>query len=155
MTTTVLNAKIGEVEIKIPGTSGLVINIVYNIKMEEVQSKIHDLGGLVKKTDYNIKMSDNEGKYSTTTNYNTFSKEILDAKIKEQVLVEKSDISGFIDNSDLNKKLATLATKAGLKTEPDKIVKIQTLGSSYFCGKSHFEGNKTQNYLVFEPVLRY
>ena len=84
MTTTVLNAKIGEAEIKIPGTSGLVINTVYNIKMEEVQSKIHDLGGLVKKTDYNIKMSDNEGKYSITTNYNTFSKEIIDAKIKKR-----------------------------------------------------------------------
>ena len=32
-------------------------------------------------------------------------------KIKEMHLVHKSDISGFIDNSDLDKKVATLAAK--------------------------------------------
>ena len=41
------------------------------------------------------------------------------------MLVDKSDISGFIDNSDLEKKIALLATKAELKAVQDKIVKPQ------------------------------
>ena len=45
---------------------------------------------------------------------------ILNAKIKEKELVNKCDISGFIDNSDLHKKLATLATKVELRAKQDK-----------------------------------
>ena len=37
----------------------------------------------------------------------------------------------------------------------DKIVKLQAFDSRYFCGKSHFEDNGTQNYLVFQPVYKY
>ena len=29
--------------------------------------------------------------------------------------------------------------------------KLKTFNSSYFIGKSHFEENGTQNYLVFQP----
>ena len=32
---------------------------------------------------------------------------------------------------------------------------LKTFGSSYFIGKSHFEEDGTQNYLVFQPVIRY
>ena len=43
--------------------------------------------------------------------------------MQEKELVTKSDISGFIDNPDLDKKIGTLATKAELKAEQDKILK--------------------------------
>ena len=33
--------------------------------------------------------------------------------------------------------------------------KLKTLDLSYFIGKSHFEEDGTQNYLVFEPMYRY
>ena len=33
--------------------------------------------------------------------------------------------------------------------------KLKTLDSSYFIGKSHFEEDGTQNYLVFQPMYRY
>ena len=75
--------------------------------------------------------------------------EILNANIKEKELVNKSDISGFIDNSNLDKKKVTLATKAELKTEKDKIVKLQAFDSSYFRYKSHSGDDGTENYLVF------
>ena len=75
--------------------------------------------------------------------------------MKEKGLVDKSDISGFIDSSGLDKKLATLATKADLKAEQDKIVKRQAFALSYFRGKRHFEDDGTQNYLVFVPIYRY
>ena len=33
--------------------------------------------------------------------------------------------------------------------------KSKTFDSSYFIGKSHFEEDGTQNYLVFQPAIRY
>ena len=33
--------------------------------------------------------------------------------------------------------------------------KLKTFDSSYFIGKSHFEEDGTQNYLVFQPIIRY
>ena len=33
--------------------------------------------------------------------------------------------------------------------------KLKTFDSSYFIGKSHFEEDGTQNYLVFQPMCRY
>ena len=32
---------------------------------------------------------------------------------------------------------------------------LKTFDSSYFIGKSHFEEDGTQNYLVFQPMYRY
>ena len=75
--------------------------------------------------------------------------EILNTNIKEKELLNKSDISGFIDNSNLDKKIAALTTKAELKAEKDKIVELQAFDSSYFRYKSHFEDDGTENYLVF------
>ena len=68
---------------------------------------------------------------------------------------DKSDIAGFINNSDLNKRVATLTTREELKAEQDKIVKSQAIDSSYFRDKSHFEGDDAQSYLVFQPMYRY
>ena len=65
--------------------------------------------------------------------------------MKEKKLVNEFNTSGFIDNSDLDKRITTLATKAELKAKQDKIVKIQAFDSIYFRGKSHFEGDRTQN----------
>ena len=65
--------------------------------------------------------------------------EISDNKIKEKKLVNESYITGFINSSDLDQKITTLKTKAELKDEQDKIVKLQAFDSSYFCGKSNFE----------------
>ena len=53
--------------------------------------------------------------------------EILDVKTEEKKLVNKSDISGFIE-----KNTETLATKTELKAEEDKIVKLQTHNLSHF-----------------------
>ena len=33
--------------------------------------------------------------------------------------------------------------------------KLKAFDSSYFIGKSHFGGDGTQNYLVFQPIYRY
>ena len=53
---------------------------------------------------------DVKSKYFTAANYNKFSNEKLDLKIKQKGLVDKSDIARFINNFDFNKQVATLAT---------------------------------------------
>ena len=45
-------------------------------------------------------------------------------KKKKKDLVNKLYISGFINDSDVNKKIETLATQAELKAELDRIVKL-------------------------------
>ena len=101
MTTTVLNTKIGEIVNKIPDTSSLVTTTVHNTKIGKVEDKLPYAGGLVKITDYNAKISDIEKKCFTTSDYNNFTKEILDAKIKEQKLVDQFHISNLVKNPDL------------------------------------------------------
>ena len=55
----------------------------------------------------------------------------------------------------LNKKVATLATKAELKAEQDKMKELKAFDPSYFRGKSHFQDGGTRNHLVFQPAQRY
>ena len=74
--------------------------------------------------------------------------------VKEKKLVDQSDISNLIKYSDVMTKLATLATKAQLKAEKDKIVKLQTFDLSYSVVKGHFEDDGTQNCFVHQPVYR-
>ena len=103
--TTVLNMKIGEVDRKIPDTIGLWATTVLNTKIGEIEIKIPYVSGLIKKRDYNAKTSDIETKYFNTSDYNNFTSETLETKIKEK---------GVIDKTALNRKLAALATKAKL-----------------------------------------
>ena len=37
----------------------------------------------------------------------------------------------------------------------NKLNKLKTFASSYFIGKSHFEEDGKQNYLVFQPLNKY
>ena len=37
----------------------------------------------------------------------------------------------------------------------NELNKFKTFDSSYFIGKSNFEEDGTQNYLVFQPIKRY
>ena len=37
----------------------------------------------------------------------------------------------------------------------NELKKLKTFYSSYFVGKSHFEEDGTQNYLVFQPLNKY
>ena len=81
--------------------------------------------------------------------------EILDAKIQEKEFVNNSDTSGLLDNPALDKKIETLAKKEELKEYQDKTVKLQSLVSSYFHSKSHFEDAGTQSYLAVQTVFKY
>ena len=55
--------------------------------------------------------------------------------------------------SSLNRKVTSNKSKHLLVENDFK--KLETFDSSYFRGKSFFEEDGTQNYLVFEPMYRY
>ena len=95
MTSTVLDAKIKEVDNQ-TNYPGLVKKTDYDAKISEIKAKLSDI----------------EGKYFTSSDYNKFASDIIDANIKQKELVKKSDISDFVKNFDLSKKLATLATNS-------------------------------------------
>ena len=57
------------------------------------------------------KILDTESKHFTTTDYNKFTSQILDAKIKQKRWVDKSAIAGFINNADLDKKSNNISNK--------------------------------------------
>ena len=48
-----------------------------------------------------------------------------------------------------------------LKNKTDNLIfknelnRLKTFDSGYFNGKSHFEEDGTQNYLIFQPIYRY
>ena len=55
--------------------------------------------------------------------------------------------------SSLNRKITSNKTKHVLVE--NELNKLKTFDSGYFIGKSHFEEDGTQNYLVFQPMYRY
>ena len=63
---------------------------------------------------------------------------IPEAKIKDKKLVNESGILEFINSSDLNEKLKTLAINVEQKAEQDKIGKLQRNESNLFMFKVTF-----------------
>ena len=90
---------------KIPDTNGLVKKTDYNANITEiegldtnitnlatttaltaVENKIPNVSNLVKKTDYDAKILDIKSKYFTTADYDGFTNEELDLKIKQKTI---------------------------------------------------------------------
>ena len=66
-------------------------------------------------------------------------------------MITKTDFD--VKLSSLNRKITENKTKHLLVE--NELNKLQTFDSSYFIGKSHFEKDGTQNYLVFQPINKY
>ena len=71
------NTKIKDGEDNIPSVS----NLATTAALTAVKNKIPNVSNLVKKADYVAKISDIENKYFTTSDYNKFTNNILDARI--------------------------------------------------------------------------
>ena len=131
-------AKVTEIEGKIPSISGLATNTALTV----VENKIPDVSSLVKKEDYNTKISEienkvndhNHDKYITTPEFNTLAADVFKVRLAAQ--------------TDFGFKLKGLLVENELKNP-------QKSDAAYFRGKSHFEKDGTQNYLVFRPMYRY
>ena len=68
--------------------------------------------------------------------------------------------ANFIPKIDFDVKLSSLnrnitQNKSKLLPVENELNKLKSFDSSYFVGKSHFEEDSTQNYLVFQPLNKY
>ena len=61
----------------------------------------------------------------------------------------------LIDNSVSSSNNKIVANKTKNYSIENELKKLKTIDLSYFIGKSHFEEDGTQNYLVFQPIRRY
>ena len=121
-----------------------------------VENKIPNIGSLVKKVHHNTKITEiekkrtdhNHDKYYTTPEFNTLAADVFDVRLAQANLVAKADF-----DVSLNRKITENKTKHLLVE--NELKKLKTFDSSYFIGKSHFEEDGTQNYLVFQPMYRY
>ena len=66
-------------------------------------------------------------------------------------LIIKTDFDAKL--SSLNRKITSNKIKHLLIE--NKLKKLKTFDSIYFRGKTHFEGDGAQNWLVFQPIQRY
>ena len=88
-----------------------------------------DIATLVKKSDYYTKIAKIENKYVSNSGFST--------KLAQANVITKRNFDAKIIELE------------------NKLKKLKTFDSSYFRGKSHFEEDGTQNYLVFQPLNKY
>ena len=93
----------------------------------------------------------NHDKYITTLEFNTLAADVFNARLAQANLITKTDFDAKL--SSLNRKITQNKTKHLLVE--NELNKLKTFDSGYFIGKSHFEEDGTQNYLVFQPMYRY
>ena len=172
------NTKFIELENKIPDISGLVKKTNYNTKIAELENEFADISNLVpktalttlenkipsvsylvKKTDYNTKISDTENKlndhnhdkYIDTSEFNTVAANFFNARLTQANLIAKTNFDAKW--SSLNRKITQNKSKHLLVENESNQLKCFDL--SHFIGKSHFDEDGTQNYLVLQPLNKY
>ena len=140
---------------KIPSVKGLATNSA----LTAIENKIPDVSSLVKNTDYNTKISEikkkvsdhNHDKYITIPEFNILAAKSFNARLAQARLVTKTDFDVRLQS--LNKKINSNKTKHLLVE--NELEKLEKFDAAYFTGKSYFDGDGTQNYLVFQPMYKY
>ena len=83
--------KINQVKKKNPDASTLIQKKQYNTdqknleKKKDFENKISNISKLVMKGEYDAKTKNIEGKYFTTADYNRFTSDTLESKIKQKI----------------------------------------------------------------------
>ena len=108
-TKTTLNAKVNEVKGKIPN----ITNLATTSALTTVENKIPGFSSLVKKTDCNTKIDEIEKKitghshhkYIITTDFDKFTAEVFDIRLKREILASKNATLNFVNKTDFDNKL--------------------------------------------------
>ena len=111
------------------------------------------------KTDYNTKITEIENKitnhknveYISTPEFNKLAVNTFNVRIVQANLKTKTDFDAKL--SGLNRKITK--NKSDHLLVKNELNKLKTFDFGYFIGKSHFEEDDVQNYLVFQPIYRY
>ena len=138
------NAKVSEIEGKIPSVSGLATTSA----LTAVENKITSVSNLVKKSNYNTKISELEkkityhkhDKYITTPEFNRLAAENFAARLT------KTDFDAKL--TSLNRKITSNKTK-------HLVIENELKNAIYFIRKSHFDEDGAKKYLVFQSILEY
>ena len=132
-TKTTLNAKINEVKAEISHVTNLATTSACTV----IENKILGVSNLVKKTDYNTKINGiekkitdhNHDEYIITPEFNNFMAEIFDLRLKRGNLESKIAIANFVNKTDFNNKLKDVTSnKNELNELPKKVKAISTKG---------------------------
>ena len=106
----VYNAKIKDIEDKIPDITNLATNTTLNAKMNKVKNEIPSITNLATTTAltaFENKIPDHS-KYITTPEFNKLTAENFTARLKQANLATKGDISDFVKKTDFDDKLKNL-----------------------------------------------
>ena len=143
--TTDFNSKISEVEGKIPSFRGLATNSA----LTAVENKIPNVSNLVKTTDFNSKISEVEGKIPSIIDLATNS---TSTAVKNKI----PDVSSLVKKKNVDTELKKISDRVTRHLQiENELKKFQKFDAAYFRGKSHFEEDGTQKYLVFQPLYKY
>ena len=83
-----------------------------------------------------------------TLEFNSLAAGIFDARLKQADLVTKTDFDDKLRN--LNQKIISIKKSICLLK-----MSLKRFDSIYFRDKSHFQEDRTQNYLVCQPMYQY
>ena len=113
-TKTTVNPKINEVK----GEISIITKLTTTSALTGVKNKISSVSNFVKKSDYDTKINGiekkitdhNHDKYINTQEFNKFTAEIFDLRLKRANLSSKIDIAKFVKNTDFDNKLKDVAS---------------------------------------------
>ena len=89
--------------------------------------------------------------YITAPKFNTLAVDTFNARIAQANLITKTDFDAKL--SGLNRKITK--NKSDHLIVKNELNKLKAFDFSYVIGKSHFEEDGAENYLVLQPVYRY
>ena len=138
-----LNAKITEVENKIPSITDLGTNSA----LTAVENKISDAGS---SKDIEKKITDHDReKYITTPEFDTLAARGFTVRLRQADLVTKTEYDTKLQ--DINKRITSNKTMYLLVE--NEFQKLQKVDMANFRGRNPFAGDDgVQNYLVFQPA---
>ena len=130
-----------------------VCSLAANTALTAVANKTPSVSSLVRKKNYDAKISELEKKFliKIMTNIllpqslNTLAASVFNARLPQANLITRRDFDAIL--SSLSRK--NTKNKSKLLFVENKLKRLTTFDLSYFTGKSHFEEDGTQNYLVF------
>ena len=152
----VYNAKIKNIEDKIPDTTNLATNASLHAKINEikgeipnitnlatttaptaVENKLPSISNLVKKTDYNTRIIEignkitadlDHDRYITTQEFNRLTLENFTTRLKQENLANKNNIANFVKRINFDEKLKTVTSNKRLNELSKKVKEISTKG---------------------------
>ena len=140
------DAKITEIEGKIPNVSGLATKTA----LDNVENKIPDVSNLVKKQIITLKLQKLKINLIIIIMINILLLQnlifdVFNARLSRANLVAKTNFDNTI--SSLDSKIAENKTKN--ESIQNELKKLKTFDLGFFIGKNYFEEDGAQNYLVF------